>query len=118
MNNTNAAAASTHAVFPVSTDPTSPFKSSAKDRPRTCSTGVLGLSVNCHEVRDLLRAPTAPPVGGGLRAPADPGRAGSGGAGRQARLPYGVGGRAPLPRGVLAFLGARGVSGRRVATDQ
>ena len=51
-----------------------------------------------------------------LRAPADPGRARAGRARRQARHRLRVGGRAPLPRGVLALQRARGVPRRRVAS--
>ena len=46
------------------------------------------------------------------RAAAHPGRARPGRARRPARHPVRVGGRAPLPRGVLALLGARGVPRR------
>ncbi len=48
----------------------------------------------------------------GSRAPAHPGRARPGRAGRPARHRVRVGGRAPLPRGVLALVGARGVPRR------
>ena len=54
------------------------------------------------EVRHLLRAPAAPAVGRRRRAPAAQGRARAGRAGRPARHRLRVGGRAPLPRGVLA----------------
>ena len=46
------------------------------------------------------------------RAPAAAGRARAGRAGRRARLPVRVGGRAPLPGGVQPLLGARGVPRR------
>ena len=52
------------------------------------------------------------PVGRRQRAAADPGRARPGRARRPARHPLRVGGRAPLPRGVLALLRARGVPRR------
>ena len=48
----------------------------------------------------------------GRRVPAAPGRARPDRAGRPPRLRLRVGGRAPLPRGVLALLGARGVPRR------
>ena len=52
------------------------------------------------------------PWDGGQRAQAHPGRARPGRAGRPARLRRRVGGRAPLPRGVLALQRARGVPRR------
>ena len=69
-----------------------------------------------HEVRDLLRAPAAAPVGRRLRVPPDPGRARADRVRRPDRHRLRVGGRAPLPRGVLALERARGVPRRRVAT--
>ncbi len=68
-----------------------------------------------HEIRDLLRAPVAAALGRGRRARALPGCARAGGAGRPARHRLRLGGRAPLPRGVLAFLGAGGVPGGGLA---
>ena len=55
------------------------------------------------------------PWADGQRAAALPGRARPGRAGRSARHRLRLGGRAPLPGGVLALLGARGLPGRRVA---
>src|SRR3954452_6757606 len=54
-------------------------------------------------LRHLLRAPAAAPVDRGLRAPADRRRPRAGGARRQGRLRLCLGGRAPLPGGVLAL---------------
>ena len=67
-----------------------------------------------HEVRSLLRASTAAPVGRGQRAAALPGRAVPGRAGRSARHRLRLGSRAPFPRGVLALLRARGLPRRRL----
>src|SRR5438093_9536452 len=64
------------------------------------------------EIRDLLRAPASAAVGAGQRAPAPPGLARSDRAGRPAGLRLRVGGGAPLPRGVLALVRARGLPGR------
>ena len=71
-----------------------------------------------HEVRHLLRASAAAAVGRGRRAQAVPGGARPGGAGRQARHRLRLGGRASLPRGVLALLGAGGVPRRLLAAHQ
>ena len=57
-------------------------------------------------------------MGGGERAAADPGRARADRARGRARHRLRVGGRAPLPRGVLALERARGVPRRRVATHE
>ena len=62
-----------------------------------------------HEVRNLLRAPAAAALGRGRRAAPLPGGARPGRARRPARHRLRVGGRAPLPRGVLALVGARGL---------
>ena len=58
------------------------------------------------------------PVDRRLRVPADPGRARPDRVRRLARHRLRVGGRAPLPRGVLALERARGVPRRRVAAHQ
>ena len=50
--------------------------------------------------------------------PAVPGSARAGGTGRPARDRLRLGGRASLPRGVLALVGARGVPGRLLAAHQ
>ena len=71
-----------------------------------------------REVRRLLRAPAAAAVGGAQRVPADPGRARADRARRLARHRLRVGGRAPLPRGVLALERARGVPRRGVAAHE
>ncbi len=71
-----------------------------------------------HEVRDLLRAVGAAAVasrGGAHRVHE---RAGAGAAGRRAGLRPGVGGRASLPRGVLALLGAGAVPDRVRDADE
>ena len=71
-----------------------------------------------REVRDLLRAPAAAPVGGRLRIHADPARARAVRARRPARHRLRVGGRAPLPRGVQPLQRARGVPRRRLAAHE
>ena len=69
-------------------------------------------------VRDLLRAPAPAAVGRRRRGEAAARRARSGRARRPARLRLRLGGRAPLPRGVLALLGLRGVPRRGLAAHQ
>src|SRR6478609_3436380 len=59
-----------------------------------------------HEVRSLLRAVRAATVGARDRAPGVHERPGAGPPRRRARLPRRLGGRTPLPRGVLALLRA------------
>ena len=73
---------------------------------------------DAREVRRLLRAPAAPALGRGLRVPADPGRARAGRARGLARHRVRLGGRAPLPRGVLALQRPRGVPRRGVAAHE
>ena len=67
------------------------------------------LGSDLHAVRRLLRAPAPAAVGRGRRGAAPAGRARPGRARRPARLRRRVGGRAPLPRGVLALVRLRGV---------
>ena len=62
-----------------------------------------------REVRGLLRVVGAQAVGPRGRAPGVHERARAGAPGRRAGLPLRVGRRAPLPRGVLALVGARAV---------
>ena len=71
-----------------------------------------------NEIRDLLRAPAAAAVGRGRRGEAPQRRARAGRARRQGRHRLRLGGRAPLPRGVLALERARGVPRRRQPADQ
>src|SRR5947208_14888710 len=61
------------------------------------------------EVRYILRATIATTLGAAQRVPALSKRARSGRARRSARLRLCLGGRAPLPRGVLALARTRGV---------
>src|SRR6266852_7422642 len=69
------------------------------------------------EIRHLLRAPAPAAVGAGQRVPAPPGLARADRAGRPARVRLRVGGGAPLPRGVLALVRARGLPGRGEPAD-
>src|SRR5579871_6432028 len=62
-------------------------------------------------VRHLLRALDAAPVQPRRRATGVPQRPRTGPPRRRARLRVGLGGRAPLPRGVLALLGSGGRAG-------
>src|SRR5581483_3434000 len=75
----------------------------------TSKARALGLA---REVRDLLRAPTSAAVGRAKRVPTPARVPRADRARRPARLRLRVGGRAPLPRGVLALLGAAGLSRR------
>ena len=63
-----------------------------------------------------LQLPQA--LGSRRRAPAGAGRAGPGRAGRPPRARLRLGGRASLPRGILALLGLRGVPRRRRRAHQ
>ena len=65
-----------------------------------------------HEIRHLLRASAAPSLDGAQRVRPPAELAGPDRAGRPARLRLRLGGRAPLPGGVLPLLGARGLPGR------
>src|SRR3954452_7477510 len=79
----------------------------------------IRLAVRCAcALRDLLRASAAASVGGGRGAPAAGGRARAGGDCRPSGLRLRVGGRTPLPGGVLALVGAGGVPGGGVTADE
>ena len=101
----------------------SPCRSGPRAAGRRCSPRTTTWSTRCRpgrtqrgtnrEVRHLLRAPAPAPVGPRQRAPAAQGRARAGRARGPARHRLRVGGRAPLPRGVLALVRARGVPRRR-----
>src|SRR5882724_13434285 len=64
------------------------------------------------EIRHILRAAIAAPVGAAQRVPALPECPRSGRARRQARLRLRLGGRAPLPRRIFALAGPRGLPRR------
>src|SRR2546425_6599776 len=68
----------------------------------------VALTMAADEIRNLLRGAAAAAVDARERAPAVPGHARADRAGGPARLRLRVGGGAPLPRGVLAHVGARG----------
>src|SRR5690606_5268567 len=81
--------------------------------PRARGPTVASPEEGTREVRDFLRAPAPTAVGRGRRAPAAQGRARPDPARGRAGLRLRLGGRAPLPGGVLALLRARGVPRRR-----
>src|SRR3954471_8907051 len=80
--------------------------------------GIGANSLRPNAVRDLLRAPAPAPLGGRQRAPAAPRRARADRDRRPRRLRLRLGGRAPLPRGVLALVGVGRVPARRLAAAQ